>query len=277
MSKRSTITYLRNTNLYVEARRRYNELKDILQAKEANLGKVPPGKIHILNAKSQPQFYLRKDSSEKSGEYISKANDAKLNLYIQKSYDEKIVKYIRKELSILEIFLKKSDNYPMQIQQLYSNLHHDIKKHILPLDMSDDDYRERWQKLPFEGKPIPDYIPYYETSKKERVRSKSELNIANALEKNGIPYKYECPILLDNGTIIHPDFTLLHVKERKEIYWEHRGMMDDKEYARNSVARMKTLMKNGIWIGKNLIITEETSTNPLGTNEIESVIENYFW
>jgi hypothetical protein len=32
------------------------------------------------------------------------------------------------------------------------------------------------------------------------------------------------------------------------------------------------MMKNGICVGKNLIITEETSTNPLGTDEIEAVI-----
>lgn len=272
---RKKVTYLKYTNLYVEARRRYDELKEILQEKETTLGKMPPGKIHILSVNNRPQFYLRKNPAEKSGEYISKTNDAKLNLYIQKTYDEKVVKYIRKELSILENLLRKFDDIPMQIQQSYSKLHQEVKKHIIPLDMSDEDYRDQWRNLPFERKAIPDYVPYYETAKKERVRSKSEMNIANALAKNGIPYKYECPMLLDNGTIIHPDFTLLHVKERREIYWEHRGMMDDKEYAKNSVQRIKALMKNGIFVGKNLIITEETSTNPLGTNEIECIIEHY--
>ena len=36
------------------------------------------------------------------------------------------------------------------------------------------------------------------------------------------------------------------------------------------------MMKDDIVLGKNLIITEETSANPLGTNEIEAVINNYF-
>ena len=96
------------------------------------------------------------------------------------------------------------------------------------------------------------------------------------LESKGIPYKYECPLVLQNGIVIYPDFTLLDIRNRQEIYWEHRGMMDDKEYARNSVQRIKTLMRNGICIGKNLIITEETLTNPLGTDEIKTIIQEFF-
>ena len=96
------------------------------------------------------------------------------------------------------------------------------------------------------------------------------------LESKGIPYKYECPLVLQNGIVIYPDFTLLDIRNRQEIYWEHRGMMDDKEYARNSVQRIKTLMRNGICIGKNLIITEETLTYPLGTDEIKTIIQEFF-
>jgi hypothetical protein len=39
------------------------------------------------------------------------------------------------------------------------------------------------------------------------------------------------------------------------------------------VLRLKTLMKNGIILGQNLIITEEAAASPLGTNEIETVID----
>lgn len=81
-------------------------------------------------------------------------------------------------------------------------------------------------------------------------------------------------MMLANGKVIYPDFTILNVKERKVMYWEHRGMMDDKEYAKNSVARIKLYMKNGYFPGNDLIITEETSITPLGTDEIEAVIKN---
>ena len=78
--------------------------------------------------------------------------------------------------------------------------------------------------------------------------------------------------MLANGKVIYPDFTVLKVSERKVIYWEHRGMMDDREYARNAVNRIKSYNKNGVFLGENLILTEETSTDPLGTDEIETVI-----
>lgn len=53
-------------------------------------------------------------------------------------------------------------------------------------------------------------------------------------------------------------------------------MMDDRDYARQAVFKMKSLMQNGIVIGDNLIITEETSANPLGTNEINEMIKSFF-
>ena len=102
------------------------------------------------------------------------------------------------------------------------------------------------------------------------------MTIANRLAEKGIPYKYECPLMLRNGAVVYPDFTVLNLKERKEIYWEHRGMMDDREYVRNTVFKLKSMMKSGIVVGENLIITEETSENPLGTNEIDTMINKYF-
>ena len=64
--------------------------------------------------------------------------------------------------------------------------------------------------------------------------------------------------------------------KRREIYWEHRGMMDDRMYMKHAVQRLKEYAKSGIFVGDNLLITEETSTLPLGTNEIESVIKHFF-
>ena len=119
-------------------------------------------------------------------------------------------------------------------------------------------------------------MPVYLTDRGERVRSKSELNIANMLNKMNVPYKYECPIRLSNGKIIHPDFTVLDVKKRREIYWEHRGMMDDRMYLKHAIERVKEYGKSGIYVGDNLLLTEETSTLPLGTNEIERLIRHFF-
>ena len=351
MSKNNNEIILPTTNLYSEALERLEVLSILKSRKEKELSKAPNGKIHIINYHGQSRFYLRTESSDKSGTYIAKSDSAKLKTYIQKSYDEKILKLINAEISNLETFIDKSApkysrisahesgrfSLPRvsslsnkeglshsaylsnkeglsrsanlsnkeglsrsanlsnkeglsrsanlsdkegflisdHIQLIYSKAPNDVKKYITPIDMSDEDYIAMWLDEEYVRKEIGDSVPVYETNLKERVRSKSELTIANTLSKYGIPYKYECPLTLRNGYVIHPDFTVLNIKKRQQFYWEHRGMMDDPDYATSTVFRMKSYMNSGIILGKNLIITEETASNPLGTNEIEAVIENF--
>ncbi|MCR5087578.1 MAG: hypothetical protein K6B39_09315 [Lachnospiraceae bacterium] len=263
------------TNLYFEAKRRYNELLLIKKSKEAALEKVPPGKICVSRTMHGVQYYLRKDTSDKSGRYVRKNETTPIKQHLQKAYDEKVLKIFTAELQGLRVLLQKAENAVNKVRKAYSAYPAEVKKLITPVDVSDEDYIREWMEETYEGKPIPDYLPFWETKRRERVRSKSELNIANALADRGIPYKYECPLQLSNGETVYPDFTVLNVKKRKVLYWEHRGMMDDKEYAKGAVLRLKELMKEGLFVGEELIITEETSANPLGTNEIDAVIRRF--
>lgn len=192
--------------------------------------------------------------------------------YLQKAYDEKILKLIKKELINLECFIRKSLNIQSKIQEVYSNYPDEVKNLIQPIDISDDDYKDIWESHKYIGKEIREGSTVWETEKGEIVRSKSELNIANALKKNNIPYRYEYPFQLRSGAIIYPDFTILDIKRRKILYWEHRGMMDDRDYVRHAVVRNRDFLKNGVIPGDNLIITEESSTTPLGTDEIDIMI-----
>ncbi len=264
------------TFLYEEAKRRYQVITACKIALEKEIKQAPAGKIHIVRSGTRVQFYLRKDKSDRGGKYIRKSDTQTIRALLRKTYQEKMIKLLKSELENLDLLLKKSNNITERIRLLYSDYPEEIRQYIEPVDMSDADYASEWLNIPFEGKEIPDHIPVYQTKRGERVRSKSELTIANMLADRDIPYKYESPITLGNGAVIHPDFTVLNVKTRKVFYWEHRGMMDDQEYAGSAVFKMKSMMKNGIVLGKNLIITEETSANPLGTNEIESIIKHFF-
>lgn len=253
-----------------------NELQGIKKKLEKCIQNYPEGKIHILRSKKRVQFYLRMNPSEKSGEYISKKQVDIIRVYLQKKYVYDVLKLVRREIDILERVKKQSCNNSIfmsdRIRKTYSDYPEEIKQYIAPIDISDEDYINMWQSKAYQKKEVSEPIPEYITDKGERVRSKSELNIANALFKNRIPYKYECPVILSNGITVHPDFTVLDIERRKEIYWEHRGMMDDRYYVKQAVQKQKEYSKNGIIIGDNLIITEETSNLPLGTDEIQSII-----
>ena len=240
------------------------------------MGKYPEGKIHISRSKNSIQYYIRRSSKDKTGEYVSKQNSDRIKIYLQKKYDEEALKLIKTEISSLEKFLKKSDTINRKIQNLYSENPIEIQNNIVPIDMADDSYADEWLKVPYQPKNYNSDMPTYVTNKGEQVRSKSELIIANRLFELNIPYKYECPLTMSGGKVFYPDFTIFDIYKRKEVYWEHRGMMDNQKYANHSVQRMKEYNQNGIFLGDNLIITEETSLVPLNTSEIDNVINHYF-
>lgn len=267
-------TTLKPTNLYEEAQRRYDELLQVKRMKEASLEKAPPGKIHVVKSKRRIQFYLRKDTKDVGGTYLPKSEISQIMIYLQKSYDEKVIKLIQKEITILNDFLKKSNNISELIKSVYSDNQEEIKTFINPIDMSREDFIAGWKSFNYVGKDISDIATCWKTNNGEYVRSKSELTIANTLFRYKIPYRYECPLRLKSGAIIYPDFTVLDVRRRKTVYWEHRGMMDDREYAKHAVVRTKELARNGIVLGNNLIVSEEVSNCPLGTDEIELIILN---
>lgn len=227
----------------------------------------------MVKSSRRVQYYLRKDEKDVSGTYLPKAELSTIMIHLQKAYDSKIYKLIQKEIAGIERFLKSTSEIPKQIQAVYASYPEEIKEMIHPIDMDEEELKKKWEAVKYEGKEISRVKTYWETDRGELVRSKSELTIANTLAKHKIPYRYEYPLQLKNGSVIYPDFTIYNSKKRKVIYWEHRGMMDDRDYARNAVSRLKDLSKNGIVLGDNLFLTEETSTSPLGTDEIEKIIQ----
>lgn len=258
-----------------QAEERLKELKNAHGRINASLSKVPDGKIHIVNSGGRVQYYLRKSPQEKSGMYLSKSDKQQIRLYLQKSYDEKVLKILEKEIKILEQFVRLFSGLDEALQKVYESYPDKSKQFLQPIDMSDLLYEQIWLNTPYTGKTLPEYSPGFITDNGEHVRSKSELNIANALLKEKIPYKYECPLKVDRFTIIYPDFTILNPRTRKVFYWEHRGMMDDRDYAKHTVKRIKEYQAAGFYLGDSLLLTEETAAIPLGTAEITQIIHHY--
>ena len=56
-------------------------------------------------------------------------------------------------------------------------------------------------------------------------------------------------------------------------------MMDNAAYVEKNIAKLDLYEKNGFLIGKNLIITHETSKKPLVVSVVDNYIENFliFW
>ncbi len=151
-----------------------------------------------------------------------------------------------------------------------------LKRSIVqPYFESDELYRERWENAEFQHKILKETESSLVTDRGERVRSKSEILIANMLYRMNIPYRYECALVLSDQYIFYPDFTILDIMKRREVYFEHFGMMDDPKYATDAIKRINIYEKNGIVLGDNLFVDFETRENPLNIKNVEKMLKQF--
>lgn len=179
------------------------------------------------------------------------------------------------EKELLAIRKYKSTLPKTAVEHIYEKLHKERQKLVEPIILPDNEFLKQWENYKYKGKGFDENTPELYTDKNERVRSKSEVIIADSLYKANIPYRYECPLEINNSFVIYPDFTILNIKTRENIYWEHLGMMDDVGYAENAIQKINTYMQQGIYLGKNLLLTFETRNNPINHRTIDIVIDKY--
>lgn len=250
---------------------RINFLSSVLKDCEQSLRIAPEGRLRATHVGNKISFYYRKKPDERAGKYIKKGDDALVRALAQKEYVEKVAKAAKNEigqLQALSAFFQHST-----VESADQLLHESKRNKINPLFLSDKEYIEKWQSQEFE-KFDCDADEDLLSDRGEKMRSKSELLIANALNRRNIPYFYEKPHVID-GKTIHPDFTLLNIRLRREYIWEHFGMMSDKKYAETALVKLNRYMANGYLPGKNLIITAESESVKLGTRQIETIISGY--
>ena len=241
---------------------------------EKRLKKSPVGTLRTSKCRGKVQYYHRMAPSERVGKYIPYSNKNLAAMLAQKDYDKKLLKSICAEMKAIEICL---DKLPVNCaEDIYLLLSETRKKLVTPAEETDESFVSRWESVSYKGKDFSSDFPEYLTDKGERVRSKSEMIIANMLAKEGIPYRYEFPITIHNVGIVYPDFTVLNVRLRKEYIWEHRGKMDDPEYAAKAINKENAYNLSGFYQGDNFIITNETKSDPLNVRILHGIIDHFF-
>ena len=255
----------------LEERKQY--LLRLRKEKGEALTNAPQGFLRICTNKNNVQYYHRTNPKDFDGKYIGKKDSYLAKQLAQKAYDEKIIRSAEKEIKAIENYFS---NCPViEVEHVYEKMHDVRKKLIEAIVQTDEEYIASWEAVQYTGKAFEEDFPEFYTAKGERVRSKTEVIIADLLYREGIPYRYEYPIEIEEWGRVYPDFTVLHVRERKELYWEHLGMMDDASYVENAIQKINVYLQNGICSKDNLIITYETKKNPLNQKTIKSMIEHY--
>ena len=262
-------------NLNNEINKRMETLKAIIKEKESALAKKPPGFLHISEAKGKSARYYwnKRGSTEKYLSIRRPADNALIHELAQKQYDMAVLRAGKKELHCLEQYSKSKQT--ISAEEIYMTYGKTRQELITPIKESDEEFKNRWEETPYEPKAFGENSTEYYTNREERVRSKSEILIANMLNQLQIPYRYECPLVIGNVKI-YPDFTVLNVRKRETMYLEHLGMMDDPQYYDKAIKRIQLYESNGIYVGDKLILSYETENTPLNLRVLKGKLEYYF-
>jgi len=106
----------------------------------------------------------------------------------------------------------------------------------------------------------------------ERVRSKSEVIVADSLSRANIKYEYEKKLMFDDGVTLLPDFTIKHNGET--IYWEHLGMLGDYGYRKSWERKEQIYAEHGITVENGLLkISRDDLSGAINSPQIQSLIE----
>lgn len=243
------------------------QLKNILIKK---LAAYPEGTLIVGQSNGSLQYRLKLNGKET---YISKTDTSLIKGLAQKDYELKVLKQCEKRLA----WLKKEIKHPGKqwLIEIYQELTPARQELIEPYQIPDDVYAKQWALQQFEPNTYEEGHKKFKTQRGESVRSKSEVIIANTLLFLGIPYFYEKPLKLKSGRTVYPDFTFLHVSDRKEYILEHLGMLDVDEYRNNAFIKIERYAESGFCLGNNLLITMEDSQNHLNSEYVLKLLKKY--
>lgn len=249
------------------------EIEVILATRENALKNAPEGSLRIGRNRLSRQYYHRYLPSDKEGKYLKQAQLPLAKALAQKDYDSKLVNALRHELKTINTFLESY--HPERIDEIFLSLNENRKPLVTPIRLCDADYIKQWESVSYHRKGFDENAPEFYTAKGERVRSKSEIMIADTLTRLGIPYRYEYPIHIAGIGIVHVDFFCLNIRTRKALPWEHFGMLSDPAYADLTVNKLEKYIAAGYFPGSELILTFETSSRPLSSRVITLTIKEY--
>lgn len=233
----------------------------------------PKGSLHVSMNHRNPRYYWINDGKRI---YLGKDRSELAKSLVEKDYYQRLLQKTRAEIRVLKHFQTGFD--PNALVRVFTDLHRERKALLDPLVLPDELFVEGWleeglRKREARGNTYPK--PFgFTTSGGDAVRSKSEVILVEAARQLGIPYIYECPLELENE-VVFPDLTLLNVRLRKTVYLEHFGAMYAPEYAAAAVRKIYTYERFGIFPGDRLLLTMESSQNPLDIETARSLFQKF--
>lgn len=177
---------------------------------------------------------------------------------------------VQQRVKICKEFLKNEVFYdPIQIHTHLPDVYHNNLSDIL--FPADDINIITWASQPYKRNPAP-FVEEHYTTGGIQVRSKSEALIGSTLEQRKMIFRCE-PEIWCGFRNYYPDFAVLLPGIRRVIYLEHFGKMDDPDYLKKTMKKLKDYQKHGLYLGYNFFFTWETSYHPLNMKEVHEILD----
>ncbi len=256
------------------------DLKKDIKLLERLLEKSPDGDLRIQKSgKRYKWFRYQLDTKDN---YIKKKDKALAAELAAKQYYRQMLAAKQEELALVSDF-GNDIKHLSETERQFLSAEDEVGKlaaiELLNVNIKGKTFKENiedWLNEPFQSNP--NHLENLKISAANGllVRSKSEAFIASELYAAGIPFRYECLLILNNGNALYPDFTILNPYTKEIVIWEHFGMMEDEEYSKLAMFKTKDYISNGFIPDRNLILTYETKNAPLDFGLVKKKVKYLF-
>lgn len=262
-------------NLYQKLSTEIILQKTLISESEEILKYAPEGRLFIRpRRKSRSYYRIRKIKTDTGWKDVAENINKNPNMVMaltEKKIAEEQLRICRTNLKALEKLIKQVHPYELDdiIEKLPAKYFEAWKMYLEKL-RQEQEHVEYIKAQSFADSHI------HVTINGLLVRSKSEMIIANLLYSMGIPFNYEerFPVPYDDGKYIYPDFTI-HLPDGSVIYWEHLGMLNMKSYCERNATKLHHYQMNEVYIGKNLILTQDDKHGNCDSAFIAELIKTY--
>lgn len=261
------------------------EAADLMNKFKIELEHAPDGTLLHQVKRGQSQFL---HSFYSDGKRVRRGVNRDTNLIralAKKEFNRKAYEIINHNVTAVSDALDAqipfdTDSILKSMSKAYSLLPEDYffeRDKLIIADGLDDELvakikrHEEWWKKPYkEYWGFPEYKTRT-TSRGEKVRSISEMLIAEALYKYSIPFHYE-EELYAGGKTYAPDFTF-EGADYNNFYLDYFGMMYNAKYAKRNLLKLEDYYDIGLIPGGNLIVAFDC-TGIMNAAVIEGIIKN---
>lgn len=233
-----------------------NNYQNELQKINVELGKVPAGRL----IKRKTTFYHGFDGTEVG---ITK-NEALIRQLCRKKYLLARKKQI--ELNLKSPVGSWDLRTAVELIASFSSAYQGVPKNYFY-----DPQVEEWLNKPYTKNLYPMPALTYFSDNGIEYRTKSEVLVANVLERYELPFLYET-LFIVNKQRMFPDFVIKNPYHGRLIVWEHFGALDRADYEKKMNEKMINFRKGGYELGENLIYTFESDV--ADATRITELIEN---